>query len=436
MQKSGADAGMLEILGRAQLALGQPDLAIPTFRMLVQLQRDMPEARQYLADAYESAGLIDGALAETEQALWLSNNAPAIKFQYARLQTRAGRTDIASEMLAELRKTHPDDPGLLDLEGAIALAARRPRDAVAPYQRLFADHPASINLLKLARAKQEAGLESDAVRDVEAWLQKNPKDLLAQVMLGDLFVSSRQFEKAVPIYLEAVRQVPNNVAVLNNLAWSLAKTGRPADGVEHARKAASLAPDSASVLDTYGVVLTEIRTIQGGGRNPAGRRAAGAARPRYPVPPRPGHGQGRRRDDGAGHPQADPGRPRPDHGAGGGRTPAQGTRWLTAGPAVRPKPVNSRTAEARPLFIRLLYVKVIYRNLRRGGGAPGPLALHLNGPGTLELPRNTELRWKRAGRAPATDSRNIVGFDFCGSPPEQHGLPGARPHDMRGVLTK
>jgi putative PEP-CTERM system TPR-repeat lipoprotein len=257
MQKSGADAGMLEILGRAQLALGQPDLAIPTFRMLVQLQRDVPQARQYLADAYENAGLIDGALAEIEQALWLSNNAPAIQFQYARLQTRAGRTDIASEMLAELRKTHPDDAGLLDLEGAIALAARRPRDAVAPYQRLFAAYPASVNLMKLARAKQESGLESDAVGDVQTWLQKNPKDLLAQVMLGDLFVSIRQYDKAVPIYLEAIRQIPNNVAVLNNLAWSLTKIGRPGDAVPHARRAASLAPDSASVLDTFGVVLTE-----------------------------------------------------------------------------------------------------------------------------------------------------------------------------------
>lgn len=257
MQKSGADAAVLEILGRAQLALGQPDLAIPTFRMLVQLQRDAPQARQYLAEAYESAGLIDGAIAETEQALWLSNNAPPVKFQYARLQTRAGRTDIAGEMLAELRKTHPNDPGLLDLEGSIALAARRPRDAVAPYQRLFAAYPASIHLLKLARAKQEAGLEAEAVRDVEAWLEKTPKDLLARVTLGDLFLASRQFEKAVPLYLEAIRQIPNNVAVLNNLAWSMARIGRAADAVEHARKAASLAPENASVLDTYGMVLND-----------------------------------------------------------------------------------------------------------------------------------------------------------------------------------
>ena len=152
-----------------------------------------------------------------------------MKFQYARLQTRAGRTDLPGEMLAELRKTHPNDPGLLDLEGSIALAARRPRDAIAPYQRLFADYPASIHLLKLARAKQEAGLEAEAVRDVEAWLEKTPKDLLARVTLGDLFLASRQFEKAVPLYLEVIRQIPNNVAVLNNLAWSMARIGRSAE---------------------------------------------------------------------------------------------------------------------------------------------------------------------------------------------------------------
>ncbi len=257
IQKIGADSAMLEVLGGAQLAMGQPDLAIGTFRMLVQQQRESAQARQFLADAYEAAGLIDGALAETEQALWLSNNAAHVRFQYARLQTRAGRPDIAGETLAELRKTHPDDPGLIDLEGSIALAARRPDDAVKAYQRLFAAYPASVNLLKLSRARQEAGRPAEGLGDVEAWLAKSPNDLLARVMLADLHLSLQQFDKAVPHYLDVVRQVPDNVPALNNLAWALAKAGRPVEAVEHARKAASLAPDNASVLDTFGLVLTQ-----------------------------------------------------------------------------------------------------------------------------------------------------------------------------------
>jgi putative PEP-CTERM system TPR-repeat lipoprotein len=262
MQKRGADAAMLEVLGRAQLGLGQHDRAIATFRMLVQLQRDTPKARQYLADAYEAAGLIDGALAETEQALWLSNNAPTVRFQYARLQMRAGRADIAGEMLAELRKTHPDDPALVDLEGAIALASRRPHDAVAAYQRLFAAHPASVNLLKLVRARQAAGLEADAVREVEEWLQKYPNDVLARVTLADLLLALGQFAKAVPLYQEVLGQGPDQVQVLNNLAWALAKAGRASDAVEHAGRAAALAPDNASVLDTYGLVLSEAGRVK------------------------------------------------------------------------------------------------------------------------------------------------------------------------------
>ena len=300
--------------------------------------------------------------------MWLSNNAPPVKFQYARLQTRAGRTDIAGEMLAELRKTHPNDPGLLDLEGSIALAARRPRDAIAPYQRLFADYPASIHLLKLARAKQEAGLEAEAVRDVEAWLEKTPKDLLARVTLGDLFLASRQFEKAVPLYLEAIRQIPNNVAVLNNLAWSMARIGRSADAVEHARKAAALAPDNASVLDTYGMVLTD------SGRFREAVDILRSALQRAPLDAdiqfhlaqalvKDGDTAAAR-----GHPAADPRQPQPDHGACGGRASAQADRRLTSRPDWRQPP-----AGAVPIYW-LFFVKVFLGILERNG--PGPAAVN------------------------------------------------------------
>jgi putative PEP-CTERM system TPR-repeat lipoprotein len=255
VQRGGADPAILEAVGRAQLALGQNDLAIVTFRELVNVQREVAQAHQYLASAYEGAGLIDRALPSLEEALRLSNNAPAYKFQYARLLARAGKLDTATKMLADLKKSHPDDPTVMELEGSVALAAKRPNEAVSAYQRLFALQDTNFNLAKLVQAKQQAGRGAEAVGDLETWLQKYPQDTLSRLGLADLHVALSQYDKAVPHYQDVIRQMPDNVLALNNLAWSMAKTGRANDALPHARRAATLAPENPAVLDTLGTTL-------------------------------------------------------------------------------------------------------------------------------------------------------------------------------------
>jgi tetratricopeptide (TPR) repeat protein len=137
----------------------------------------------------------------------------------------------------------------------VALAAKRPNDAVIAYQRLLAVQNTNFNLAKLVQAKQQAGRGAEAVGDLEAWLQTYPQDTLSRLGLGDLHMALNQYEKAVPAYQEVVRQAPDNVLALNNLAWAMAQTGRANDALPHARRAATLAPDNPAVLDTLGTTL-------------------------------------------------------------------------------------------------------------------------------------------------------------------------------------
>jgi putative PEP-CTERM system TPR-repeat lipoprotein len=255
IQAGVAEPGYLESAGRAQLALGMNDQAIVTFRELVNVQREAAQAHHYLANAYEAAGLLDRALASADEALRLSNHAAPYKFQHARLLARTGKLDQATKAVAELKQAHGDDPMIMDLDGSLALATKRPNDAVNAYQKLFVAQNTNINLLKLVQAKQQAGRGAEAVGDLEAWLVKYPQDALARVSLGDQYVALKQYDKAVPVYQEVVRAMPDNVQALNNLAWAMAQSGRPNEALPHARKAAALAPDSAAVLDTLGTTL-------------------------------------------------------------------------------------------------------------------------------------------------------------------------------------
>jgi putative PEP-CTERM system TPR-repeat lipoprotein len=249
------EAAALEVVGRAHIALGQPDFAIAALRDLVSVRPESAEAHQYLANAYEDANLVDRAVAQTELALRFAKDSAALKFQYARLLARAGKLTRANQMLADLRRTHPNEPGLLDLEGSVALASDRIDDALAAYTRLLQAEETNANLLKLARVKAMRGREQEAYRDIEEWVARRPADVLVRTALADTYLARGEPARAASEYTRVVEAVPDNAMALNNLAWSLAKAGRAADAVRYAERAVALAPNSPPFLDTLGVAL-------------------------------------------------------------------------------------------------------------------------------------------------------------------------------------
>jgi putative PEP-CTERM system TPR-repeat lipoprotein len=249
------EASALEVAGRAHLALGQPDLAITALRDLVSVRPESADAHQYLTSAYEDANMFDRAVAQAEVALRFAKDSAPLKFQYARLLARTGKLPRANQMLADLRRTHPNDAGLLELEGAVALATNRLDDALAAYTRLLQAQENSTNMLKLARVKAMRGQQEEAFRDIEDWVARRPADVLARTALADTFVARGQPSRAAAEYTRVVETVPDNATALNNLAWSLTKAGRASEGVPFAERAVALVPNSPPFLDTLGVTL-------------------------------------------------------------------------------------------------------------------------------------------------------------------------------------
>lgn len=249
------EATALEVVGRAQLALGQSDFAIGTLRDLVNIRPESAEAHQYLASAYEEANMIERAVMEVELALRYAKDSPALKFQYARLLARAGKLSRATQMLTELRRSYASDPGLLELEASVAAASNRIEDAITAYARLFEAQPSNANLLKLARAQVQGGRGEEARRGIEQWLGRSPDDILVRTALADFLLSQGDHQRAAEEYSRILKTSPDNAMVLNNLAWALTKSGRTEDAIAHAQRAVAFVPNSPAFLDTLGIVL-------------------------------------------------------------------------------------------------------------------------------------------------------------------------------------
>ena len=89
---------------------------------------------------------------------------------------------------------------------------------------------------------------------LEEYLKAHPDALRVKETVA-VAINSSDPKRAEKLYRELIKANPENVTVLNNLAWMMAENGKVKEAVTHAQKAALLAPDRPAVLDTYGVAL-------------------------------------------------------------------------------------------------------------------------------------------------------------------------------------
>jgi predicted Zn-dependent protease len=77
---------------------------------------------------------------------------------------------------------------------------------------------------------------------VALWAQ--PADLAAKAQRAQEFVRANKSDEAIPLYLELVRELPNDAGMLINLAIAEFKAKRYGDSAAHASAALTLQPDS------------------------------------------------------------------------------------------------------------------------------------------------------------------------------------------------
>ena len=72
-----------------------------------------------------------------------------------------------------------------------------------------------------------------------------------------------RYDQAVFYYQALDKADPDNPVVLNNLSWSLFKQG-DSSGLELAKRAHEIAPQSVQIMDTYGVLLVDAERYEEG----------------------------------------------------------------------------------------------------------------------------------------------------------------------------
>jgi predicted Zn-dependent protease len=110
--------------------------------------------------------------------------------------------------------------------------------------------------VKLITALNSAGKTKEADARLAAWRKASPDDPAPIMMQADRLLASKSYREAVPLLEGIVKQNPNQVAALNNLAYAYDQL-KDARAEPTAERAFKLDPRNPSVNDTLGWMLAE-----------------------------------------------------------------------------------------------------------------------------------------------------------------------------------
>jgi putative PEP-CTERM system TPR-repeat lipoprotein len=259
LKKSPREPALLDVLGRAQLDLGQREAAVSTFRDLVNLRPQAAWAHTDLATAYLSlytpATPQWDAVNEATEAVKLLPGHKEANLVLAQALLVHGRYAEARGAVNTLKRMDDHDLAVIELDGMVSRAEGHLADAAAAFAGAIAAKDTSLDRERLADLQIELGLRDDAIKTLADGVAVHGDDLDLRRRLADSYVTADRFHEAEAEYEEIVTRDPKNAIAQNDLAYVLLHLGRLRDALDHAQRAVALAPGSADALDTFGATL-------------------------------------------------------------------------------------------------------------------------------------------------------------------------------------
>jgi predicted Zn-dependent protease len=251
-----ANVDVLDAQGRVQIAAGDKDSALSTYKRAHELApASRPIFSRYLA-LLKDAKKFPEERTELQAALDRDPKNASLKGDLIRVEAEIGGLKAG---LAKARSFANDDPGnsLYDVVSAELYenAGRKP-EAVALADRVAATQPSDDNLtLALFRLYSRADDLAKAEGMLNARLNADPKDVAIRLVLADFYLEQKRYDPAIAEYTRLVVEKPTNAAALNNLAWLYQRQGDLPKAREFAERAFAAAPAAAQIDDTLGWIL-------------------------------------------------------------------------------------------------------------------------------------------------------------------------------------
>jgi putative PEP-CTERM system TPR-repeat lipoprotein len=197
-----------------------------------------------------------GARKTLQDALRIQPDALDAQLMLGNLEIQGARFDEAARLARQAQQQQPGNPAGFILEGDTAFARKDYPAALAAFERAHKLAPAGAFLVRQLQVLTASQRAAEGEKRIADWLSAHPKDAAARAALAEHLVTRGQHKAAVEHYLILNKSNPDNLVVLNNLAWALQESG-DRRATEFAEQALKLKPDNPAVLDTLGWILVQ-----------------------------------------------------------------------------------------------------------------------------------------------------------------------------------
>jgi FimV-like protein len=165
----------------------------------------------------------------------------------------SGKPDEAIAEARRMQRERPKAPIGFALEGELLAAQKKFPEAITLVREAIARQPTPGLAARQYALLVAAGRTSEANTFADRWSKEHPKDAGFLALVGQQRQAAKDNAGAMTAYRAALEIEPDNVIVLNNLAWLMNEQGRP-EARDLAERAYRLAPLNASVVDTLGAI--------------------------------------------------------------------------------------------------------------------------------------------------------------------------------------
>jgi putative PEP-CTERM system TPR-repeat lipoprotein len=247
------DSRVLEALARTHFA-NKLDSAAVYLRRLADLNPRSPIPLLNLARVLHSTNDDVNALEALRRAMSVRRDDPQVQQELISFAIKADLVDPAIKIIDELLAKDRGDSSLETLAYGLLSAAGRDNEAAVRYARALASREAIPMPDGTAPPRPRLDTPDEIVAVFRGWLSRHREDTKSRLVLGDYLLNMKKYDEATVAFEQVRAAEPNNVIVLNNLAWLYQVKG---DGraIQVASEAYRLAPGIPEIADTYGWAL-------------------------------------------------------------------------------------------------------------------------------------------------------------------------------------
>ena len=245
------------LLAEACRAQGDFDEALTVYRRLGELFPQSPEAPLLMGLTLEQQGKKDEARKAFDRAQEVAPNyLPALE-QLVDLDLKERQYAAALKRVEKQLEKDTKAPEPRLLEAKILLAQSNTNQAEAVLLKAIQSKPDfRETYLFLAQLYVASRQHQKALADLDQMLAKTPNDVTAMMLKGMIYSEMKDYDKARDTYEKLLTINPNLSSALNNLSYLYSERfGRLDKAFDIARRARDLRPNDPATADTLGWIL-------------------------------------------------------------------------------------------------------------------------------------------------------------------------------------